>query len=648
MFRHALFLLAFICAHPAHAIFDFLEPANLSETFKKQIAKQKIQKEVGVDGEIFKGVTAAVKYKYLTEPSYIDKYYIHYDKYTVQAGINPAAWLEDLQLPFALGFGAGSEIVFARQFKSQFDKDKIVPYTPLNLPGSAERALEKLMPGDFVSFQTNMSLAVSVGFFSPTSALVSSGATHVVVQGTFLVHFFKIDDKHVRLKFIALRGEDTGVNVAVNSAVRKFEVTGINYLDKRITNRFKIDPLAIGVDVNKNDLFMVDYVMDLSKPEVAKAYDEIMQKKMRFKTSEMLNPITDRKVLENTFVTDLSNVEALFAEDKEKKEEDRRINRLFKGSDTSEGSSGNIKFGLNIIRYESNSYYANNRILSVDKNENPNYFVFDTFSIREKTDRFFKFFTNEENINTNLLFAADENYQPTKFAALVLSREKKISGLTMSGLKDIRDIVRRALPDTIYKDINWKTWDYGFAEKVNVGFKHQITFSEDCLKEIPDLGEAGFYARLETLVDGMDLRVQATNNDHDVERDQSRYNSVRYKEDLSLIAKALGKAFTHDAGVKNSIRHENFVTLKDNELFRQIGARFLLELLPQDRLKDLVHYEMTLTGKGSEQIKFPWGKEENSDLYKSLLYIQSVMNDRSIDMRLYKEEGDTKTNQITK
>ena len=76
----------------------------------------------------------------------------------MSTAINPAAWVEDFSAPFGLGISANSEIVFARQFKSQADSAIAVPHTPYNLPINAKRALEKLQAADFVSFRTNLSL----------------------------------------------------------------------------------------------------------------------------------------------------------------------------------------------------------------------------------------------------------------------------------------------------------------------------------------------------------------------------------------------------------------------------------------------------------------------------------------------------------
>ncbi len=71
--------------------FSFLEPARLSEVIKKQVAKQSVAQNIKLlDQTLFEGVSAALQYKYRSEPSYMDGYYTRYDKYAVDLNVNPA------------------------------------------------------------------------------------------------------------------------------------------------------------------------------------------------------------------------------------------------------------------------------------------------------------------------------------------------------------------------------------------------------------------------------------------------------------------------------------------------------------------------------------------------------------------------------
>lgn len=628
-------LLALSAPSAALARASFLEPATLVEKIKKQIAKQTVKKDFDLfEGEVLDGVSAAVKYKYKAEPSYMESYYTRYDSYAIEAGVNPAAWVEDLQLPFGLGFSAGSEVVFARQFKKQFDAVKALPYTLYHLPASAERAIEKLEVGDFVSFQTHLGLVVSVGASIPAGEFfAATGSTHASIHGNFMVHLFKAEPKKVRVKFIALRGHGKGANAGVNATLGGLKITGLKIVDNKIVKTIVMDPVALSLSANDNEVFLVDYVLDLAQPEVAAAYDRLMREKMRFKASALLNPMEEREALEQSLVTDLTEVEQLFLADRAKPEEARRVDRVFKGSNSVESTTKGFKFGLNVLRFEKGSYYAQNKILSVNDEENPERFLFDTFSLNSGVKFLFKLFDRDNNVNANLLFQADENYKPERLVALVLSRERRMQSLSTLGVNRIKDGLRQVLPDRIFRQIEWKDWDYDFGERVNVSLQHQISFGLDSL---------GVAERLSA--EEIEQRVHATLRRLGVDPDEPQYlangevseQNPRYKRpEIDFIVASLTKALDGKRPVPE--RHAAFVELKNTNLFIELGAPILFGLLPEERLEDLVHYKLILTGKSSDRIEFQFGRKDKDSLYDSLLYIQGVLNNRSIDLRTYKE-----------
>lgn len=636
-----VFLLSVSAALPARAAFDFLEPAKLTEMVKKQIAKQSFGKDIDVfNGQIFDGVSTAIKYRYQSEPSYMENFYTRYDKYTLNFGVNPAAWVEELGAPFALGFSAGSDIVFARQFKKQIDSVTALPYTPYQLPITAARAVERLKPGDFVSFQTHLNFAVSVGGAIPAyEALTVSGATHAFISGDFLVHIFKINDTKIRLKFIALRGKSAGGDLSANIGGSVLSVTGISFVDGRIRKFVRLDPFTLSANVNFGDLFMIDYVLDLKDPRVAEAYDHIMTTKLKLKASELINPVEGRGKLENDLITDLSEFESLFAQEKGKDENQRLIDRIFKGSSSSETESAGFKFGLNLVRFENGSSYSESRILSVDQNERTQRFLFDTFSQQRNSKFLFQLFDESENINASLLFTANPDYVPERYVALVLSREMKSKTLTKGGLKELRVNLKKVLPDSVYSQIQWKDWDYDLAERVNIYFRHQMYFPFDAFSAVPSIGSAELRKRYRDFLEKIPspeanpMRPPAfSGNDS-----PPPVGLDRYADDIAFVADQL--ALTFDPKQSPDHRYKSFVKLKDNALFLETGAGFLISLLPQDRLEQLISYTMELSGKGGDRLLFKYGSGAEDELYKSLLYIQSVLNNRSIDLRLMKDRG---------
>lgn len=144
--------LIFLGTTQAQAKLDFLEPAKLAQTIKKEVAKQSIGANMNlVSADILDGVSAALKYRIQSEPSYVNGYYTRLDKYTFGVNINPGDIIEGLDVPVGFSINKNAEVIFARQFKSQAESLTAVPYSLKQLPLSAQTATRELDPGDFVS-----------------------------------------------------------------------------------------------------------------------------------------------------------------------------------------------------------------------------------------------------------------------------------------------------------------------------------------------------------------------------------------------------------------------------------------------------------------------------------------------------------------
>ncbi|MCX7977596.1 MAG: hypothetical protein N2578_01190, partial [Bdellovibrionaceae bacterium] len=96
-----------------------------------------------------------------------------------------------------------------------------------NIPVTAQRAIERLNPGDFVAFNADLHFIVGTNTSIFTSTFLSAkGYLGYAVSGSFLVHLFRMKDNRMRVKFIAQRerGASSGANVGVSYP---FEVVGV-------------------------------------------------------------------------------------------------------------------------------------------------------------------------------------------------------------------------------------------------------------------------------------------------------------------------------------------------------------------------------------------------------------------------------------
>jgi len=73
--------------------------------------------------------------------------------------------------------------------------------------------------------------------------------------------------------------------------------------------------------------------------------------------------------------------------------------------------------------------------------------------------------------------------------------------------------------------------------------------------------------------------------------------------------------------------------LRENPIFNQIGLGFVFSLLEEDNLEEKVKVVLDLKSPGNESLKFDWGNIRQSQIYEELLYLQSMMNERTTDLR---------------
>lgn len=236
-----------------------------------------------------------------------------------------------------------------------------------------------------------------------------SGSTHVYVSGDFYIHLFKLPNNKIRVKLIGIHGNGGGASaqIGVSSGLK---IVGFNYVNRKINKWLDLTPLATGVNRAKSDLFMVDYIFDLNDSTAATAYEELMTQKTRFKDLSLLNPFDEQKELKDKLLTDLSDVEELSYVDRNLPAQQRRIDRIFKGSNSSDTVSNSFRFGLNLLRFENGQAYAQNKIVEVDRHEEEKKCILDTFSIVKKVKMFFGYFGDETTISTNLLFTSNDKW----------------------------------------------------------------------------------------------------------------------------------------------------------------------------------------------------------------------------------------------
>jgi hypothetical protein len=641
----------FILSLNASAGFDFLTHSGFVEFIDKQIEKQSVSADLGIlDFQNPGGFSQSSKASAKSEPSYVNGYYTRMDEITLNTGINISKFLDTNQIPFGFNMSHNANILFARQFKSQWDSIKARPYNIIeNFPINADKAKNNLKTGDFVSFHSALNFVVSKGFYAYYNAgLSASASAYTLISGDFLINIYKISENKIRVKFIATTGDGSGlgVNGGYHCPLR---AVGFELANRRIVDWVNFD-LNAGGSMGHSNVFLIDFIFNLDDPKAATAYTNLISSKAVFRDVSILNPLQSDDTLAEKLLTDMSEVENLVKEDRSLPVSERRVDLVFEGANAADADSTSINFGFKLLHFSLGQNFIRNRISNVDRFDSKKKFLFDVFSKSHRYDALYDLVGGEEIINSNLLLTAKDDWSPDQFYALSLSKEVRAVNFSKKDLQNLQTHVAAVLPKIQYEKIDWKNWQFPTGSLLNASFKHTIFFYREAInqmqthdpKVLKDLLTKYLVERPRVSCTPHLRKNYGLSEDSDIFYTRNSWLSL-FDDDIEAIAKSLAITFNPNESTLN--RYNAFLKVKDFPLFIERGAGFLLSLLPQDNIQNLIGYELTLSAKDVEAVSFKLGEIDHENLYKSLLYIQSIINNRSFDLRLYADEnGEFKPN----
>ncbi len=603
---------------------------KIAQKVKDQVSKMSVGANVNlVNLDIFDGLSLSAKYRLESEPSYINGYYTRIDKYTLNADLNVGELTNSIKKPLSFNIVKATDVVFARQFKSQSESIKALPYSLKRFPLTAEKASQELEAGDFVAFQTNLDVITGLSSTSLMASHVEGSASlRALLSGQFIVHIYKMPDNKMRIKLMAVRsrGTDGQLKLAIN--VTTFKMDALNNILEFVPFEFNTRY------INQNDLSMLDYVFDLNNPDAAKAYDDLMTaKKVFIKDMKTIDPRISKTDLENKVMMDMSEIEKISAEDVNRAAGHRRIERVFRGTNTSTSYDSNFKISLNIIKFKAGNNYSQNKVLSYDRNNNKQQFLLDTYSSTTSAKSWFDIFGFENQVSMNMLFKADEQWSPQDFVALTAAREIKLASISSKDLEKIKSKIKGIIPTSEYAKIDWKNWDFSRGAITNGYFRHEIFFNPAAINAMPKMDHATVYSTFKNYVTKFGIPSVMPKNTNPNETAATARWEDKFDLDFQFIGSYFATAF--DPSQSAQARYQAFLQLKDYEIWQEHGVGYMLELLPKEDLNKLVAYTLVVRANNSDAITHKFGFFDKAELYNSMMYIQNVINNRSIDLRLY-------------
>ncbi|MEK7357334.1 MAG: hypothetical protein AAB250_12855, partial [Bdellovibrionota bacterium] len=313
------------------------------------------------------GLEGGLGYTYNVQPSYQGDQYTRIDRWRPRLAIHLPGLFTRIE--------PKAEVVFLRQFPTQFDAIKALPvFDPKKIPLNTENAL-RLAPGEVVMLPLELNLMFGTGASVTAAPVAVYVQGYYVMRGRYQIQVLRLAEKRVRLRLIAIRSEGPEGEIGARLSLDVFSVGIFNSALQGVLGR-KVG--TIGFSRGARAVVMADYVFDLANAEAKNAYDRLLAADQKLSKLKLVNPLVGEASLQKSMISDLSEVDRIARADATKPVETRRIWSVFKGR-----SSGHVeteKRNLDLLRLftlrRSTSVSQDNHIVFVDSdNDELNFFA---------------------------------------------------------------------------------------------------------------------------------------------------------------------------------------------------------------------------------------------------------------------------------
>lgn len=633
---------------------EFFEHKEFPKNYRDEIANLDVNFSASLGSlELINGINLSTKYRYEVESSYIDQYFTRLDKWDLNVEIKPGDVIKNFEdTPFSFSIDKKNSFLFVRQFKSKKEAIKALPYTPKRLPLSGESALKNLNTGDFVSMPATLNIAISAGASTTTvSPVVLTAATNAywILSGEFNIQVFKLDDSHVRLKLISGRGDARGVSA---DAGLSFKIFGVNILDRQVDRLFDRDLIQLGYSMTPGSQFIVDYIFDLKDENAREAYDQILKTTFKFSDVVVLNKLDGSRGLKDKLISSYEKADKLFAEDKIRDSKDRRVSRIFKGFSDYKTYAKHLKLALLLTSFKKDSTYAESKVTYIDKNENNLEFLYPTYSkfMETKIGKGKWYFDFKDQIfqnNFGLIPRRNSEDTKTRTPDLGLTFERIDKFFSSAEQKHVRKFMMSQIPPQISEKLDipeWKNDKTKTDSRINFqlilkaeGFNYLRAYSQKDLRE--RLLKYTSEKKKEQSLDSPDSKWSRLKNFLFIKR-------FTKKGRLEMLADQIHSIIQNEIN-DTEIMTRKLVELNKHGIYDRIGVGFLISLLPQEKLIDLIYLKISMTARDIKAINYEFGNLKYRALYNELDQAQSRISGRGYDLRVTNQDHQMEDIEVT-
>ena len=404
-----------------------------------------------------------------------------------------------------------------------------------------------------------------------------------------------------------------------------------------------------GLVYNPGAQFILDYVFDLKHEESKAAYNQILNNTLKFKDTVVFNKIESANELKDKLITSFDKAEKIFEADRALPPKERRVSRIFKGLNDFTGTTKKVKLSIVLASYKKDRAFTDSKVTYIDKNENNLEFYYPSYS---------KYI--EGKIGKGLVELKDESYQNNfglipRFNSEDVSHRNPDFGVTFerrdkffsdAEQKIIRRFMSGQIPTKFDSVIDYGPWK-NYENKSDTRIFFQLVLKAEGFNYLKEISADELYKRLTAY-------TEAKRDFHNVEDGTSEWQKLKdfllveriIREDrLKSLAKDLSEILS-DTTQNSEAKLRRLVKLNESGIFNKIGVGFLISLLPQDKLEELIYLKLEMAGQKIKPVQFEYGKLNYRALYNELTIIQSRIANRSYDLRITEQDNSLESTDI--
>lgn len=593
---------------------------------QKELNRYKIREKFEVDGSFLnEALDANAYYQIIVEPNFRDGEQVRRDVYVFGLGTNAK-------------FSVGTEVrvTFSRVFKGPNAKSKAIftiPYWLDRIPTKTSEFQKDLSNGDSVRIEFFGRAGYHFGESAEDGQWKSNVGVSYGGSALFMFDAYKHSDSLIRIRALGMRdlgkfGASAGVKLDPG-----FRLLG-GWLKRLFTFKLGIEAQkSMSKDDFPVDTMMADYLFNLEAPadgqiDATAALDGLLTRIKRFGFSKLFNPRLKDDDVAGDLMAQASLAERIALDDLSRSPNDRRVRHLFKGRMAS--AVGAFKLGgqaSDLLKAYTKAGGIQSHVKSFSEDGTVSYFLLENAFNRTEFRAILG--RNEDNRTTDfdLILKSDRDANAGDMLDLIVRSQADEKSMSESEISVMRQKALDSLPAGLSNTDAISAF-FPTSDQTNANLTYQVSFGPKALSALSAMDKGTFIVNLQHFIENHPER-RLMNLPSDTNPEQQIFFGHYIAELGSDVAKAFDSTRT------NQERLESFRQLKNNPLFVEwILGQFFARSLKSEKPTELFKLEVQASSDDIPLKRLEIGDHKTSDIYRSVSFLRSVINDRSFDMHL--------------